>query len=341
MGPLLFFLLLPLTYGYHLFEYSGNECNGAPVLNYRLAGPSACQKLSYGTAESVLVKIDNVHDELYDVAFYDEEDCGGEVVSVIHNTNGCIDLYAMPGYTARSVRVQKHVTGKRDRRSQADPLLNYQIGGRDQPVTPIRKGVFVSYNSSNIDSEGTFQDDIIHEFYPFTQEEADEVAAIRTTEYQLESNFTVTKYTSPALDTRNFVLAKCFEHPLCASHALNIAIKTNQLALAMGRVLSNTPWTAYRNEAFLNLGAVSSAWTIYSAFSTSGTQDMSCDTEKTTGALVRDILLRESSHTQDLTNALFTICGNNHTCFRAAMRLYLDNDPETNQDGCGACTTCV
>lgn len=354
MRPILFSFFAPVALGYHLFQYSGPECHGTAAGDYRLAGPSACQPLDYGTAQSVLVKIDNIHDDQYDVDFYNGDNCDGQIVRVLHNTNGCVDMFAMPGFTAKSVRVRKHVSSKRDDAAwaaDADSLLNYQgrsgsvasNAAQKKTVTPLRQGVFVNYNASNVDSEGTYQDDVIHHFFPYTEEEAPEVQRIWATEYesQPESEFTVTKHTSPAPEPRNFILDKCFENALCASHALNIAITTNQVALAMYRVLGNTPWTHYRNEAFLYLGTVSSGITIYGQFTTSGTQDMSCDSENSTGALIRDLLERESTYTKNITNALFTICGNNSTCFRAALRLYADNDSETNQDGCGACVTCL
>lgn len=271
----------------------------------------------------------------------------------------------MPGFTAKSVRVCKHVSSKRDdatRTADADPLLNYvpkskglsvasNAAQKTKPMTPLRKGLFVPYNASNVDTAGTYQDEAIHNFYHYSEDEASRVEQLWATEYafQPESEFTITKYTSqtpnPELqrepEPRNFLLNKCFQSPLCASHALNVAITMNQVAQAMYDVLGRTPWRYYRDEAFLHLGAVSGVTTLYSEFTTSGTQDLSCDSENSTGALVRDLLKKEAMYTQNITNALFTICENNSTCFRAALRLYTDNDPETNQDGCEAWVTCL
>ncbi|KAE8423073.1 hypothetical protein BDV36DRAFT_279561 [Aspergillus pseudocaelatus] len=71
--------LFTATLGYRLFEYTGERCTGS--------------NLNEGVASSLLVKIDNVHDDLYQVNVYENEDCTGSILGAIANTNGCLNLH--------------------------------------------------------------------------------------------------------------------------------------------------------------------------------------------------------------------------------------------------------
>lgn len=96
-------MLVTITWAYRISEYKSKHCTGEQVGVHRLAGPSACDKLDISVAESVLVKIDNVHDNQYQFILYDNEDCTGSVVGTIANTNGCLSLDALESHVGKSV----------------------------------------------------------------------------------------------------------------------------------------------------------------------------------------------------------------------------------------------
>ncbi|KAI9371256.1 hypothetical protein BJX61DRAFT_38858 [Aspergillus egyptiacus] len=194
MRPILLLSLAPFTFGHRLFQYARDSCNGQAVRDFRLAGLNSCQSLDYGVAQSVLVKIDNVNDNKYEVDFFSDDNCHGNIIRNVYNTNACVDIFLGPSH-AMSVSTE-NATAVAQEEAQAqensvpDPLLNYEDKTpalkrttEKQLFTPIRKGVFIPVNSSNVDADGTYLDEQVSVFYPFTVEEAVELEYLRSEAY--------------------------------------------------------------------------------------------------------------------------------------------------------------
>ncbi|OJJ72262.1 hypothetical protein ASPBRDRAFT_89566, partial [Aspergillus brasiliensis CBS 101740] len=156
---LIFSALFATTLGYRLFEYSGERCTGSQVGLLRLAGPSACNKLNEGVATSLLVKIDNVHDDQYSVNVYDTDDCTGSIVGTIQNMNGCLNLYAFSNVVGKSVQVVP-VPQKRDATEsegfETDYLYNLPPPDDEHLKVPIAHGLFRTVEKSNRTDDGAY-----------------------------------------------------------------------------------------------------------------------------------------------------------------------------------------
>lgn len=312
--PFIIALLSTLAHSYRLLEYSGLECAGAQEGVFRLAGPSACTNLDYGKSESVLVKIDNVYDDQYTVEFYTDENCQGLVQREVSNSNSCVDIFSKfdASQNVKSVRVQNRLPGKRSIESE-DIMMDYGYSDDGNHYTPIAPGVFLPINMSDINADGTFNDpdDNINSFINNTHINTDMTKGkMQDLDYFTERDLT------PALCQ---ALQQCIEdiEDLDGYGAVKWAIR-------MGKRLKALPWKKFHNTALIAVDQLANGATLYSSFTTTGTQSKKCDTDYDTGALVEDAMKQEASM-DNYTNLIMQFCSEDKACFEFAEFLYLKN----------------
>lgn len=149
---------------YRIFEYQGDKCNGPEINVHRLAGPSACTSLNSIT-QSVFIKIDNIHDDQYDVVLCSSDSCDGRIVGLIHNTNGCLPA-DVPGFgKAHSICVvqtssQTKKLCRADEELESDLEYNMDSLREGTIQSPISPGVFVTIKKEDHDEDGFFTSDL-------------------------------------------------------------------------------------------------------------------------------------------------------------------------------------
>ncbi|KAE8381260.1 hypothetical protein BDV26DRAFT_278849 [Aspergillus bertholletiae] len=142
-------LFVTTALGYRIFEYTDERCTGAQARLHHLAGPSSCERLNDGVTSSVLVKIDNIHDDQYAVNVYDDDDCTDSVVGYIRNMNGCLTRspFSTVGRSIKVVPIQKSA-------KMRDILV------------PIAHGLFRTVNEANHTEDGVYADEAFDLFLP-------------------------------------------------------------------------------------------------------------------------------------------------------------------------------
>ncbi|GLA13851.1 hypothetical protein AnigIFM62618_011106 [Aspergillus niger] len=159
---------LPVN-SYRIFDYQGDKCNGAELNVHRLAGPSACTSLNIGITQSVFIKIDNIHDDQYDVVLHSSDSCDGRTVGLIHNTNGCLPA-DVPGFgKAHSICVvqtssQTKKLCRADEELESDLEYNMDSLREGTIQSPISPGVFVTIKKEDHDEDGFFTSDLAAEY---------------------------------------------------------------------------------------------------------------------------------------------------------------------------------
>ena len=100
-----------------------------------------------------MIKIDNIHDNQYEVVLYVSDSCSGDIVGSAYNTNGCLptDVAGLP--KARSVRViPKGSISKRSARSASQDMdLNMMSLRNTTFQSPISPHVFGTVDESDYD----------------------------------------------------------------------------------------------------------------------------------------------------------------------------------------------
>lgn len=305
---------------YRILEYNGKQCNSEQLNVHRLAGPSPCEKLSSGNAQSALVKIDNIHDNQYDVVLYSSETCDGQVIGLIHNANGCLPV-DVPGFgTAKSVRVvptSSQAANYRRTDADSDPELN--MGSIEPGIirSPIAPGVFVNINTKDHDEYGFFH-----------SERAAEYNAPDPNESQVESKLlAVENGTAVPLDLRYQYCAfttKC----LAVFSPLAQVIPAVWIDFLASRIW-NIPWSSLHEGASVFIGTFNtgaSAVTWYTSFKSSGTQKKDCDTTYATGAVVKDSLHSQLDAGRQFTDVVMEFCATNQECFAFAAYLFTETN---------------
>lgn len=175
MLSLVWLLLFTATSAYRIMEYDRERCTHNGFRSYQLAhANNACQKLNVRVASSILVKLDNVHDDQYQLNVYDNNDCTGDAVGAISNLNGCMNLFSLDNNrVGRSVKLtpraaltepERESTGKG---FEAGLLFNADDFGKENKImVPIARGVFQHVNRSDRSDDGTYRDDAIESFFP-------------------------------------------------------------------------------------------------------------------------------------------------------------------------------
>lgn len=315
-------ILSTLVQSYRLLEYVDRECAGAQVDVLRLAGPSACTNLDYGRAESVIVKIDNVHDVDYTVTFYSDEDCKGGVAHTVHNANGCVDIFNKfaSSHHSRSVRVEP--VNKAEKRIETENIwMDYGHDEDGNYYTPIAPGVFAPINVSDIDTDGTFTDlDGSIDFF------------INNTHIDVGTDDREVEYLKDLVD-RDLTPALCQAVQHCIDNLDNLngygAVKW---AIRMGKALKGVPWHKGAKGLQITVDQIANGATLFSAWRSGGTQSKKCDTKYDTGALVEDSMKSEAS-LSNYTNLVMNFCAENEGCFQYAEYLYLKS--VANKGDCG------
>ncbi|KAI9374463.1 hypothetical protein BJX61DRAFT_540810 [Aspergillus egyptiacus] len=272
---------------YRLFEYRGENCNSAQLNMHRLAGPSECTLLNNGVTESLLVTIDNVNDTQYDVVLYSSESCDGQIIGLIHNTNGCLPVDAGSFGRALSVRVVRIRRADTESDVELDLLYNMESVREGTIQTPISPGVFITVEKADHDEEGFFRNE----------------AAGKYENNQLEMS----------------------EVPVLPLAHVDPSSWVYILADRVGR----NPWRSFRQGPTILIDAYNTgASTLtYVRIQISGTQQRECNTEWTSGAIVRDGVEAELNAGGEVTDVAMDFCTHNQECFAFVAKFYIQNAP--------------
>ncbi|KAE8382642.1 hypothetical protein BDV26DRAFT_277819 [Aspergillus bertholletiae] len=302
-----FFLYLSLftaTLGYRLFEYTGERCTGSNVGLHRLAGPSACAQLNKGVASSLLVKIDNVHDDLYQVNVYENKDCTGSIVGAIANTNGCLNLhiFSAVGKSVQVVPVSKKRNTSNIRGFETDSLYNLDEGIDGEIQVPIMHGGFSPAQKSYHSEDGTYLDEAFDLWIPHE--------------------------------------AYCNFQAVCMG-AVDLGGRFSNSAFARGvmHYIGNSGWKDYLKLVNFVVGHTANGITIISSIHTagSGSPEQKCETNKTTRQLAGDLV--NSAGTDGVTNVVWLIKDENGKEWELALRARPLG--ASNNNNCGACALCL
>jgi hypothetical protein len=178
---LVYSVLFATTLGYRIFEYTGQRCTGAEVGTHRLAGHSACIKLDELVASSLLVKIDNIHDDKYAVNVYGNDDCTGPIVGAIQNMNGCLNnLHASSNTVGKSVQVvpvSQESDTPMNESFETDYLYNLPAEDDEHMEVPIAHGLFRRVDKANHTEDGAYVDEA---FAMFLTTDLEHVSSIQS-----------------------------------------------------------------------------------------------------------------------------------------------------------------
>jgi hypothetical protein len=175
MLSLVWLLLFTVSWAYRVMEYDMERCTHNAFRTHHLADPSACTKLNVRVASSILVKINNIHDDQYQLNVYDNNDCTGDVVGTLRNLNGCMDLFSPDdNRVGRSVKLTQASASvatdpERDwasKRFEADQMFNVDTLEENKFMAPIARGVFQYVERSDRSDDGTYRGKVIELFFP-------------------------------------------------------------------------------------------------------------------------------------------------------------------------------
>ena len=341
-------MLVSITWAYRMSEYKSERCTGEQVGVHRLAGPSACDKLNIGVAESVLVKIDNVHDNQYQVIVYDNEDCTGSVVGTIANTNGCLNLDAFESHVGKSVKVVPVSSNQQKRESAGN---GFDIGSMfnfdghtngEELMVPLMHGGFHAVKRSNHSDNGTYTDEAIATFYPLTLEHLLDLEDLwsgssksseTTPENELDNSSPVNM-----LDERDMRWARCQFNTLCAvAVELGGEISNSGFANGIRRIMGSIPWKEFHSGVNYILGHTADSVTVATFIQTSGTHNTSCDSKKSSGELAQDLVRTLGDR---VTNANFQVEDDNGNKFEL-VEINPKGEMNANTNNSGKCATCL
>jgi hypothetical protein len=335
--------LFATTLGYRLFEYTGERCTGAEVGVHRLAGPSACNKLNEGVASSLLVKIDNVHDDQYSVNVYENDDCTGPIVGTIQNTNGCLNLHAFSNAVGKSVQVvpvSMAFDTPTSENFETDYLYNLPAQDEEHMKVPIAHGLFRTVDKANHTDDGAYVDEA---FGMFLTSDLEHVSSIqRTWANPIEDVTSMESLNSTSIDfleARQLEWAYCnFEAMCLGAISLSYRVRNSETAQAAYKALRDHPWTVIAQGVDFVVARAANGITVFGEIFGSGGGDPStCDTGKNAGSLAKDLI--SSARSEGLTNALWQLRDEDGRTWELALQLR--EDGKKNSDNCGACPTCL
>ncbi|GMG43088.1 hypothetical protein BDV35DRAFT_217052 [Aspergillus flavus] len=335
--------LFAATLGYRLFEYTGERCTGSNVGLHRLAGPSGCAQLNDGVASSLLVKIDNVHDDLYQVNVYENEDCTGSIVGAIANTNGCLNLHVF-NTVGKSVEVVS-VSKKRNTSDiggfETDSLYNLDEGIDGEIQVPIMHGGFSTAEKSYHSEDGTYLDEAFDLWIPH---EVDRHSMIKDLWFHKLDEEGPSNYLNDTSlhvhDARQLEWAYCNFQAACMG-AVNLGGRLTNAAYARGLMhyIGNLEWKDYLKAVNFIVGHTANGITIISSLHTagSGSPEQKCETNKTTRELAGDLV--NSIGKDDVTNIVWVIKDENGKEWELGLRARALGT--SNNNNCGACALCL
>ncbi|KAJ5482988.1 hypothetical protein N7539_006434 [Penicillium diatomitis] len=339
-------LILPALVGfaqaYRLFEYVGERCTGEEVGVLRLAGPSACTKLAEGVASSVLVKIDNIHDDLYEVNVYDHEDCTGSIVGTIANFNGCLDLEIFHNAPGKAVQVIP-VSRKRDPSVSVNKgfVTDFQYNLAEETAetmkVPIMHGGFQTVSKTNHSEDGSYLDDAFGVFLPLAEEDLNAVQELWSSPLELTPWESVNGTSPHFLSPRQFEWGYCTFHTICLG-AIDLGgrISNTRVAQALANFAGHQAFKTFWKTVDVIVGHTSNGITIISALTTHGTQSTQCDSDKSTGGLIKDLVNGVSK--EGLTNAVWIVEDDEGNQFEVGIQLRPMGGK--NPNSCGECALC-
>ncbi|GKZ27739.1 hypothetical protein AbraCBS73388_005470 [Aspergillus brasiliensis] len=326
--------LFATTLGYRLFEYSGERCTGSQVGLLRLAGPSACNKLNEGVATSLLVKIDNVHDDQYSVNVYDTDDCTGSIVGTVHNMNGCLNLYAFSNVVGKSVQVVP-APQKRDATESEGFETDYLYNLPPPDDEHLKK--------SNHTDDGAYVNEAFGMFLSAEPEHVSNIQSLWAIPIEEQTaiepvNSTPTTF----LDTRQFEWAYCNFEALClGAISLSYKVRNSDVMRAVRNSLQDHKWAAIAQGVDFVVARAANGITVFGAISGSGSGDPStCESKKDVGDLINDMITSSGSSGGDgITNALWQVKDKYGRTWDVAFKLH--DDHKKNTDNCGDCSRCL
>lgn len=324
-------------------EYTGEQCTGSQVGLHRLAGPSACDKLNDGVASSLLVKIDNVHDDQYTVNVYNNDDCTGPIVGTIQNMNGCLNLHAFNSAVGKSVQVVP-VSKKHDAPTtggfETDYLYNLPTQDEEHIKVPIAHGLFRTVDKSNHTSDGAYVDEAFDMFLAADPEAVSSIQSLWAMPIEEDMVVDAVNTTSADfLEARQLEWGYCNFQAMClGAVSLSIKIRNSETGKAVEAALRDHPWTVIAQGVDFVISRAANGITILGTVtgSGSGSPDI-CESQKTTGRLVNDLV--SSSKADGLTNGLWQVVDEDGGVWEVALKLKEDGKANTNN--CGACPTCM
>ncbi|RMJ23657.1 hypothetical protein PHISP_05476 [Aspergillus sp. HF37] len=196
MRSLVWLLLFMTTWAYWVTEYNEERCTHNGCRAYQLADANTCQKLDICVASSILVKIDNFHDDQYELNVYENNDCTGDVAGSISNLNGCMNLFSHDSNrVGRSVKLTPKSASTEPERQRGSASENFEAGrlfnapflaDKSLLVVPVERGAFQFNRRSDRCDDGTYCSNAIEIFRTgplgelLAQEEADKLAALES-----------------------------------------------------------------------------------------------------------------------------------------------------------------
>ncbi|RJE26837.1 hypothetical protein PHISCL_00862 [Aspergillus sclerotialis] len=194
MRSLSWFLLFTATNAYRVTEYSEERCTHKGLSFHHLADTKSCHGLDVPVTSSILVKIDNFHDDQYQLNVYENDDCTGDIVGAISDLNGCMDLYSPDNNRmGRSVALTAIPDPGKERHSASENFEagrtfngNYLTGGGDLIAIPIARDNFRLVRASDRLDDGTYDNDAIETFYAgslgelLSREDTDRLTALKS-----------------------------------------------------------------------------------------------------------------------------------------------------------------
>ncbi|GFG10630.1 hypothetical protein IFM5058_05022 [Aspergillus udagawae] len=340
---LVFSALFATTLGYRIFEYTGERCTGAEVGIHRLAGPSACNTLNEGVASSLLVKIDNVHDDQYSVNVYENDDCTGPIVGTVQNMNGCLNLHAFSNTVGKSVQVipvSKRSSTPMSEGFETDYLYNLRAEDEEHMKVPIAHGLFRTVDRANHTEDGAYVDEAFGMFLTTDLGHVSSIQSLWTV--PIEDATLIEPLNSSStdfLEARQLEWAYCNFEALClGAVALQYQVRNSESAQAVYRAFRDRPWTVIAQGIDFFVGRAANGITLIGTAigSGSGNPD-TCDTGKTTASLAQDLI--NSSRSEGLTNALWQLRDEDGRVWE--LGLQLREEGKGNSNNCGACPTCL
>ncbi|KAI9370348.1 hypothetical protein BJX61DRAFT_544720 [Aspergillus egyptiacus] len=345
--------------GYRIFEYTGERCTGSQVGLHRLAGPSGCDQLNNGIASSVLVKIDNIHDDQYAVNVYDNDDCTGSIVGHIRNMNGCLNLspFSTVGQSIKVIPAQQSakmhaiVGPSASEGFETDYLYNLRSSNAEQMKVPIAHGLFRTVDKANHTENGVYENEAFDIFLPTELENVSRIQKQWTNPSTEEgedegedddiSAWSVHSHSAPAdlLDTRQFEWAYCNFEALClGAISLSYRVRNSQTAQAAFEAFRDHPWLVIAQGVDFLVARAASGITIIGTITGSGGESPSkCDSGGNPGSLAKDLI--NSAKSEGLTNALWQVTDENGRLWEVALQVH--EEGKENSDNCGACPTCL
>ncbi|KAF5858332.1 hypothetical protein ETB97_004568 [Aspergillus alliaceus] len=147
-------LLAPHASSYRIIEYQDKECDSTPLATHHTNHPNSCEKFQTGITQSTRMEKENPHDDRYEIALYSSDSCDGEVIRVIHRSEGCLPAHMLGFTEAKSFRLVP-ATLKVSKRSGVVADADVKDHGEHEYIKPlIPRAYYISAKVGDKDENG-------------------------------------------------------------------------------------------------------------------------------------------------------------------------------------------